>query len=124
MHRDPRLIVGRAPAVEPVAADGGLERRAVPVGRVVLRLDIVVRVEQNDRSALGSLPLADHGRRRAIVGPDDLSLDTLGGQQLGCLLRGFIHFGQALGVGADGLDSDEILKVADQAGQDVVDTVL
>ena len=81
-------------------------------------------VEQDDRSALGSLPLADHGRRGAVVGSHDLSLDTLGGQELGGFLRGFVHLGQALRVGADGLDSDEILKVADQAREDVVDTVL
>ena len=83
-----------------------------------------MRVEQHDGSALGSLPLADHGGRGAVVGPDDLSLDTLSGQQLGRLLGGLVHLGQARWVGADGLDSDEILEVADQAGEDVVDAVL
>ena len=119
VHRDPRLVVGRAPAEEALAADGGLERRANPVGRVVLRLDIVVRVKQDDRSARGSLPLADHGRRGAVSGPDDLGPDALSRQELGRLPRGLSPPGAR--VGADRLDPDESLKVADQAGQEIVD---
>ena len=124
MRRDPGLVVGRAPAVEAIAADGGLERRAVPVGRVVLRLDIVVRVEQDDRSALGSLPLADHGRRGAVAGPDDLGLDAFGRQELGRLPRGLLYLFPAPRVGADGLDPDEGLEIAEQGGQEIMDTVL
>ena len=112
MHRDPRLVVGRAPAVQALAADNGLERRAVPVGGIVLRLDVVMRVQQDNRSALGSLPLTDHGRRGTVVGPDDLRRDTLSGQELGRLPRGLLHLSQALGVGADGLDPDQVLQVA------------
>ncbi|MGD0062290.1 MAG: hypothetical protein ABSB76_02480 [Streptosporangiaceae bacterium] len=98
--------------------------RAVPVGRVVLRLDVVVRVQQDDRSPGGSLPLPDHGRRGTVVGPDDLGRDTLGGQQLGRFPRRLLHLAQALGVGADGLDPDQSLKVAYQGGQEIADTVL
>ena len=112
VHRDPRLVVGRAPAVKALAADNGLERRAVPVGGIVLRLDVVMRVQQDNRSALGSLPLTDHGRRGTVIGPDNLRRDTLSGQELGRLPRGLLHLCQALGVGADGLDPDKILQVA------------
>jgi hypothetical protein len=124
VRRDSGLVVGRAPAVEARAADRGLERRAVPVGRVVLRLDIVVRVQQDDRSAVGSLPLADHGRRGAVAGPDDLGADAFGRQELGRLPRGFLYLVPALGVGADGLDPNESLEVAEQGGQEIMDTVL
>src|ERR1019366_3606959 len=124
VHRDPCLVVGRATAEEALAADDGLERRTVPVGRVVLRLDIMVRVKQDDRSPLRSLPLADHGRRGTTLGPDDFGPDPLSGQELCCLPRGLLHLSQALRVSTDGLDPDESLKVAYQAGQEIVDTVL
>jgi len=83
-----------------------------------------VRVEEDDRGPLGALPLADHGGRGAVAGPDDLRPDPLGRQELSRLARGFLHLAEALGVGADGLDPDEIFEVADQAGQEIVDTVL
>ena len=124
VHGDPRLVVGRAPAVEALAADGGLERRAVPVGRVVLRLDVVVGVQQHHRSALGSLPLPDDGRRGTVVGPDDLGTDAFVRQQLRRLPGGLLHLFPAVRVGADGLDPDERLEVAYQAGQQVADAVL
>ena len=119
VHRDAGLVVGRAPAVEAVAADGGLERRGVPVGRVVLRLDVVVGVEQHDGSALGPLPLADHGRRGAAVGPDDLGPDAFGRQQLRRLLRGLLHLGRRAGSALTDWIPDPVLKVADErrAGQ-------
>ena len=53
---DAGLVVGRAAAVEPVAALGRLERRAVPVGVVVLGLDVVVGVEQHGRRARRAPP--------------------------------------------------------------------
>ena len=124
VHRDPRLVVGRAAAVEALAADNGLERRAVPVGGIVLRLDVVMRVKQHNRSALRSLPLTDHGRRGTVVGPDDLRRDALSGQELGRLPRGLLHLCQALRVSADGLDPDQSLKVAYQARQLIMHTVL
>ena len=71
-----------------------------------------MRVQQHNWSAFRSLPLTDHGRRGTVVCPDDLRRDTLSGQELGRLPRGLLHLCQALGVGADGLDPDQILKVA------------
>ena len=51
VRRDAGLVVGRAAAVEAVAALGRLEGRRVPVGVVVLRLHVVVGVEQHGRRA-------------------------------------------------------------------------
>ncbi len=47
--RDAGLVVGGAAGVEPPVALGRLERRGVPVGVVVLGLDVVVGVEQHRR---------------------------------------------------------------------------
>ncbi len=69
---DAGLVVGGAAGVEAPVALGRLERRRVPVGVVVLGLDVVVGVEQDRLSAL--LPRAlvrDHGRP-AAVGAGDL----------------------------------------------------
>ncbi len=79
---DPGLVVGGAAAVEAAVALGGLVRRGVPVGRVVLGLHVVVGVEQHGRRARGSLLLPHHGRRGAVEGAHDLDVDALGPEQL------------------------------------------
>ena len=83
VRHDPGLVVGRAATVEPAVALGRLPRRGVPVGVVVLGLDVVVGVEQHGRRARRALLLADHRRRRAVEGAHDLDLDALGREQRG-----------------------------------------
>ena len=58
------------------------------------------------------------------MGPDDLGLDAFGRQELRRLPRGLLDLVQAPRVGADGLDPDEILEIADQGRQEIMDTVL
>ena len=85
---DAGLVVGGTAAVEPVTPLGGLPRRGVPVGVVVLRLDVVVGVEQHGRRARGPGLLGDDGGRGAVERTDDLGLEALGGEQrLGRLAR-------------------------------------
>ena len=62
---DAGLVVGRAAAVEAAVALGRLERRAVPVGVVVLGLHVVVGVEQHGRRALRGGLARDHRRGAA-----------------------------------------------------------
>jgi len=50
--------------------------------------------------------------------------DAFGRQELGRLPRGFLYLVPALGVGADGLDPNESLEIAEQGGQEIMDTVL
>ena len=66
---DARLVVRGTAAVEAAVALGGLEGRAVPVGVVAGRLDVVVRVQQHRRRTLrarvgGRRPRARHPRHR------------------------------------------------------------
>ena len=83
---DAGLVVGRAAAVEAVAPLGRLERRGVPVGVVVLGLDVVVGVEQHGRRALGPALVRDD-RRGAAVGAGDPGGAALGLQQAGARPR-------------------------------------
>ena len=88
---DAGLVVGRAAGVEPVAALGRLERRAVPVGVVVLGLHVVVGVEQHRRRALGAGLVGDHGGRAAVGGDDVDAGEALGAEQLGHGLGAALH---------------------------------
>ena len=60
--RDPGLVVGGAARVQAAVALGRLERRGVPLGVVVLGLDVVVGVEQHGRRALRAPLVRDHRR--------------------------------------------------------------
>ena len=69
----PALSSAAPRRVQPPVALGRLERRGVPVGVVVLGLDVVVGVEQDGRGALARRRLVgDHGRATA-VGAGDLA---------------------------------------------------
>jgi hypothetical protein len=61
VHRDARLVVGGAAAVEPAVPLGRLERVAVPGRGLARRLDVVVRVQQDRGSARRARPAAEHG---------------------------------------------------------------
>ena len=113
---DAGLVVGGAAAVEPVAALGRLEGRGVPVGVVVLGLDVVVGVEQHGRCALRPGLVRDH-RRRASVGGGDPDRAPLGLQQRGHGLGAASYLRQPLGIGAHRLDPDQRLEVAPYAGK-------
>ena len=79
----PALSSAAPRRVEPAVALGRLERRGVPVGVVVLGLDVVVGVEQHRGRALRPGLVRDHGRG-AAVGADDLdAVEALGREQLG-----------------------------------------
>ena len=87
VRHDAGLVVGGAAGVEPRTlrrlALGGLERRRVPVGRVVLGLYVVVRVQQHRRRTLRPALVRDD-RGRAALGADDVDrLAPLGAQQVG-----------------------------------------
>ena len=70
VHRDPGLVVGRAPPVEPTVALDRLERLAVPRREVSDRLHVVMGVQQH-RGGTGSAgPKADHGRKPAVGARD------------------------------------------------------
>ena len=114
---DAGLVVGGTAAVEPVAALGGLPRRGVPVGVVVLRLHVVVGVEQHRGRALGAGLLGDDGGRGAVVRPDDLGLEALGGEEVARGLGAALDLAGAGRVGADGLDADQVLEVLADAGE-------
>ncbi len=116
---DAGLVVGGAAGVEAAVALGRLERRGVPVGVVVLGLDVVVGVEQHRRRALaGRLLVRDH-RRAAAVGAGDLDVEALGGEQVAHGLGAALHLAGPLRVGADRLDPDQGLEVTSYAGKDV-----
>ncbi len=116
---DPGLVVGGAAAVEPVAPLGRLERRRVPVGRVVLGLDVVVRVEQHRRRTLRPGLLGDH-RRRAAVRAHDVDLgEPLGPEQVGHRVGRPPHLAGAGRVGAHRLDPDQVLEVGAEGGHQV-----
>ncbi len=116
---DAGLVVGGAAGVEPAVALGRLERRGVPVGVVVLRLHVVVGVEQDRRRAVaGRLLVRDDGRA-AAVGAGDLDVEPLGGEQVAHGLGAALHLPRTLGVGADRLDPDQRLEVTSYAGKHV-----
>ncbi len=116
---DAGLVVGGAAAVEPVAALGGLERRAVPVGVVVLGLHVVVGVEQHRGRAVRAGLVGDHRGRPAVGAHDVDRREPLGAEQGGDRLGTALHLAGAGGVGAHGLDADEVLEIAAEAGEDV-----
>ena len=113
---DAGLVVGGAAAVEAVAALGRLERRAVPVGVVVLGLHVVVGVEQHRRRAVGPLLVRDH-RGRPALGAGDPRRAALGLQQRGHGLGAAAYLRGPLGVGAHRLDADQVLEVRAYAGE-------
>ena len=115
--RDAGLVVGGAAGVEAAVALGRLERRGVPLGVVVLGLDVVVGVEQHRRRALGARLVRDH-RGRAAVGADDLDgVEALGPEQRGHRLGAALHLAGPRRVGADRLDADQVLEVLADPGQ-------
>ena len=120
---DAGLVVGRTAPVEPPVALGRLERRAVPLGRVVLGLHVVVRVEQHRRRTLGALLVRDHrGREAVAAGGDDVDLvEALGPEQLGHRLRAALHLACPRRVGAHGLDPHQVLQVLADPGQHGLD---
>ena len=61
--------------------------------------------------------LPDHRGRRAVVRAHDLDVDALGREQLGRPLSAALHLVEALGVGADGLDPDQVLEVRADPGE-------
>ena len=64
VHRDPGLIVGRAPPEQPPAAFGGLERGRHPQVGGTGRLDVMVGVEQKPgRSGWSPDRAVDRGMR-------------------------------------------------------------
>ena len=90
---------------------GRLERRGVPVGVVVLGLDVVVGVEQDGLRALAvALLVRDHSWATAI-GAGDPRIEALGGEQVAHRLRAPLHLPGALRVGAHRLDPDQSLEV-------------
>ncbi len=116
---DPGLVVGGAAAVEAAVPLGWLERRGVPVGRVVLRLDVVMRVEQHGGRSVGSGLVRDH-RGRAALAADDVDLgETLGPEQVGHRVGRAPHLTGARGVGAHRLDADQVLEVGAEGGHQV-----
>ena len=116
---DAGLVVGGAAAVEPVAALGGLERLAVPVGRVADRLHVVVGVEQHGRRALGGRPAGDHGGGAPGGGQDLHVVEALGPEQLRGGLGGPPYVVGAGRVGADRRDPDQGLEVGAHGGHHV-----
>ena len=114
---DPGLVVGGAAGVETAVALGRLERRGVPVGVVVLRLDVVVGVEQHGRRAVAGRALVGDHRRATAVGAGDLAVEALGGEQVADRLGTALHLAGALGVGAHRLDPDQRLEVSSYAGK-------
>ena len=118
---DAGLVVGGAATVEAAVALGRLERRGVPVGVVVLGLDVVVGVEQHRRRARRAGLVRDH-RRGAAVGAGDLdAAKPSASNSVGHRLGAALHLARPLGVGAHGLDPDQVLEVPADAGQDVLD---
>jgi len=114
---DAGLVVGGATGVQAAVALGRLERRRVPLGVVVLGLDVVVGVEQHRRRALGSPLVGDDGRG-APLGADDVDgLEVLVAEELGDGLGAALDLGRTRGVGADRLDADQVLEVLADAGQ-------
>ena len=117
---DAGLVVGGAAGVEPAVALGRLERRGVPVGVVVLGLDVVVGVEQHGRRARPGRPCARSppGRR-----PRRETMSTLSkpSARNSCRhgLGAALDLAGARRVGADGLDADQVLEVLRTPGQDV-----
>ena len=116
---DPGLVVGGAAAVEPAVPLGRLPRRRVPVGRVVLGLYVVVRVEQHRRRALRPRLARDHRGRSAVGAHDVDGLAPLGAQQVGHRVRRAPHLAGAGRVGADRLDPDQVLEVGAEGGHQV-----
>ncbi len=74
---DARLVVGRAAAVETAVALGRLERVGLPRAGVARGLDVVVRVQQDGRGAVGRRAARDDGGRAlgAVLGPGAQHLD-------------------------------------------------
>ena len=120
---DAGLVVGGAAAVEAAAALGRLERRGVPVGVVVLRLDVVVGVEQHRRRALGPGLVRDHGRRAAVGAGDPGRRSPRPSNSAAHRLGAAPHLAGPRRVGADRLDPDEVLEVLPDPGQDLLDTL-
>ena len=108
---DPGLVVCGTAAVEPLTALGRLERRRVPVGRVVLGLHVVVGVEQHGRRTGGPGLVRDH-RGRPAVRADDVDLgEPLGAEEVGDRIRGAPHLTGPCRVGTHRLDADQVLEV-------------
>ena len=116
---DAGLVVGGAAGIEAPVALGGLERRGVPVGVVVLGLNIVVGVEQDRLRGLLPRPLVCDHRGPAAGGAGDLDLETLGREEVADRLGAALHLPGSLGVGAHRLDADQGLEVASYAGKHV-----
>ena len=116
---DAGLVVGCAAGEETAVALGGLEGRGVPLGVVVLRLDVVVGVEQDGRLAVGRGLPGEHRRRPAVVpGTHDAHvLEALTAEQVGHRFSAALHLSGARGIGADRLDADQVLQVRADAGQ-------
>ena len=116
---DPGLVVGGAASVEPAVPLGRLERRRVPVDRVVLGLYVVVGVEEHRRRTLGPGLAGDHGRRPTL-GAHDVDLgEALGPEQVGHRVGRAPHLAGACRVGADRLDADQVLEVGAEGGHEV-----
>jgi hypothetical protein len=115
MQHDAGLVVARAAAEQPAIAFRRLERIREPVGPLPRRLHVVVRVEQDGRSAVRTGDLAEHRR----VGAGDLQepnasdpagLEDLGGRFGGAADRLGIEAGEG-----DGGDADQSLQLRTNA---------
>jgi hypothetical protein len=103
------LVVGDAARVEPLAADRGLERRALPELERRRRLDVEVPVDENRRrpvGAAGGPQLADDERTFAVG--NEVGLTARGENEVAYPLAREDDVARVGGLGADARDAQEL----------------
>ena len=116
IHDEMALVVDDAAAVEPLAADFGAERRALPQGEVAGRLHVEMPVDEQRRGRFGADLSRQVGEQHLLAGRAD---DAGGGSERGkarlqpCQRR--LHVGGMRRVDADARYRHQLLQLRQPA---------
>jgi len=121
VHRDTRLVVGRATGEQPVSDLGGGERIGVPQLERAGGLHVVVGIEQYCRGARRRGAMPDH-RRHPALHPQDLHVaQACAAQQRRGEFRAALYVPGSCRVGGHRGDGDQLIEVSAYGGQDGAD---
>ena len=118
VDRDSSAIIGRAAAVDAVAADLGLVGVHAPAVELAHRLHVVVRVQQDGRGALDVRRVGDEGGlalgtiRSGLA--QDLGIQAKGSEALTDVLSAALHIGRVRGIRRHRRNRDELRELLQQ----------
>ena len=128
VDRNAGTVIGRAAAVDAVAANLGLVGVHAPAAQLAHRLHVVVRVQQNGRRALNMRRVGDEGGLalgavfRSLA--QDLGLQAESGETLTDVLSAALHVGRVRGIRRHRRNRDELRELLQQGRESSLQALL